>query len=509
MRVLLIGDDSLLWRSARAALAARNDLVAVVQTAGAGCHCDLLDLRAAAAATAGIDTVVQLVTTTGHPDLELIDLATRGTYNLLTTATSAQRYVQVTSLRTFERYPPEFIVNEHWQPRPTSAAGDLASYLAEVTAREVSRVLPLHAVTLRMGAVSSGGDTIGTDALHVEDATAAIIRACEYEPDRDTPRIATYHIIGSGIGTRFPVGLAARAPFSFASQHDVTAQRPSQSTLAEPTPTLAGVRGGAAHRVVILGAGGPLGAAVTALLAPDHTLRLSDVRPLREIADAGVRQSPGAPLPVVPGSPHAECACDVTVPEQVLAACTGTQAIVNCTVIRHDHDQAFRVNTLGAYNVMRAALATGIRRIVHTGPYQARLGHPAGYGADYDVSDDAPPRPGQQLYILTKYLGQEICRIFAEEHGLEVPTLLFSQFVAPGITPREPMGAFPLSVSWTDAAAAVRLALHTPEFPRPFEVFHINADLPHGRFPNAKAKRLLGWQPRDDLVAYYTRQEGT
>ncbi len=41
--------------------------------------------------------------------------------------------------------------------------------------------------------------------------------------------------------------------------------------------------------------------------------------------------------------------------------------------------------------------------------------------------------------------------------------------------------------------------------PAPYEVFHINADLPHGVFPNRKAWALLGWQPRDSLARYYRR----
>jgi len=181
-------------------------------------------------------------------------------------------------------------------------------------------------------------------------------------------------------------------------------------------------------------------------------------------------------------------------------------AIVNCTVVRPNPVEAFRVNTIGAYNVMRAAAALGIRRVVHTGPQQVTLPYPAGYWYDFDLADDVPSRPGANLYILTKFLGQEICRIFAEEHELEVPTLLFSSFVNPATPAPEPLGAFPFSVSWEDAAQAMRLALRAPSFPRPFEVFHILADLPHGKYSNDKAKRLLKWQPRDRLEAHWLRR---
>jgi nucleoside-diphosphate-sugar epimerase len=50
-------------------------------------------------------------------------------------------------------------------------------------------------------------------------------------------------------------------------------------------------------------------------------------------------------------------------------------------------------------------------------------------------------------------------------------------------------------------AAALATAL-----PSPFEVFHILADLPHGKYSNEKAKRLLGWQPRDTLELLWGRR---
>ena len=179
--------------------------------------------------------------------------------------------------------------------------------------------------------------------------------------------------------------------------------------------------------------------------------------------------------------------------------------IVNCTVIRPHPVLAFRVNTVGAYNVMRAAVACGIRRVVHTGPQIVTMHFPPGYWYDFNLPEDVPPRPGANLYGLTKFLGLEICRIFAEEYDLEVPTLLFSSFVNPSEAPPEVLGAFPFSVSWEDAGEAMRLAVRVPAFPRPLESFHIVGDLPHSKFSNEKAKRLLGWQPRDRLESHWTR----
>ena len=70
---------------------------------------------------------------------------------------------------------------------------------------------------------------------------------------------------------------------------------------------------------------------------------------------------------------------DVTDFDQVLAATRGMDAVINMTVMRHDPVEAFRVNTLGAYNVIRAAVECGIRRVVQTGPQQVTNTMPGGY----------------------------------------------------------------------------------------------------------------------------------
>jgi nucleoside-diphosphate-sugar epimerase len=194
---------------------------------------------------------------------------------------------------------------------------------------------------------------------------------------------------------------------------------------------------------------------------------------------------------------------DVTDPEAVMAACAGMDAVINCTVIRRDPVQAFHVNTLGVYNIARACVAHGIRRFVQTGPQLHTLIRQDDYSGDYDIPDDAPPRPGRQLYPHSKYLGQEIARVFADAYGLEVPVLLFDGFWEQNAS--LPGHNFPLVISWQDSARAIRSALEVAALPSPYVVFTINADLPHGVFPNSKARRLLGWQPQDDLHRLWKR----
>jgi nucleoside-diphosphate-sugar epimerase len=291
----------------------------------------------------------------------------------------------------------------------------------------------------------------------------------------------------------------------YAPAHDVSGHAPLVAAKVEAATRLTSQPGGGARRAVIFGAGGPLAAISAQALERDHTLRLCDRRPLAEIAAEGRPQSRGAPMPRLLAPPHEMLEVDVTDYDQVLQATRGMDAVINMTVMRHDPVEAFRVNTLGAYNVIRAALECGIRRVVQTGPQQVTDTMPGGYWSDDDLSSDVPPRPGVGLYFISKFLGQEIMRIFAHEHDLEVPTLVFGPFTNPDDCEPDQLGCYPFLVSWADAAEAVRGALRAPGFPRPFEIFHIVADLPHGKYRNDRTKQILHWQPRDSLDIHWRR----
>jgi hypothetical protein len=56
-------------------------------------------------------------------------------------------------------------------------------------------------------------------------------------------------------------------------------------------------------------------------------------------------------------------------------------------------------------------------------------------------------------------------------------------------------------VSGADAAEAFRLGLEIDlaKLPSRCEVFFIFTDMPHGKFLNEKAKRVLGFAPKEDI----------
>lgn len=236
--------------------------------------------------------------------------------------------------------------------------------------------------------------------------------------------------------------------------------------------------------VLILGAGGPVAAAAIKALEPYHTLRLTDIKEME--------------------SEHETLIVDITEPAKVLEAASGMDAIINCTVIRDHIIKSFDVNIRGAYNVMKAAVEHGIQRIVHTGPQMVMRGL---YTDDFLITADPPQRPGTGLYGLTKYISLEICRIFAEEHDLQVICFLYCGFQDSPAEDAKPTGEMgPFIVSWEDTGQAFKLALDVERLPRNFEVFNILADLPHRKHTNIRAKTLLGFQPKENFQRLWDRR---
>ncbi len=244
--------------------------------------------------------------------------------------------------------------------------------------------------------------------------------------------------------------------------------------------------------VLLIGAGGYLGPHVARALAPEHRLRITDVRPL----PAAMRQEFAG---------HELGQLDVTQADKVLDAARGMDAIVNLAVMRTHPRLAFAVNTQGCLHVMQAAVQWNIRRVINTGPHFVVAG-PSYERLDMAIGPDAPPHPGVNLYALSKSLGQEICRAFSERHPIYVQDYLFYMFVDTAEL-RAGRRGVPFAVSWRDAAEVFRLGLKLDldRLPSRCETFFILGDCPQGKFSNEKAKRILGFSPRDRVDVMWQR----
>ncbi len=231
-------------------------------------------------------------------------------------------------------------------------------------------------------------------------------------------------------------------------------------------------------KVLILGGQARLGPHVVRAIEADHELRVTDIRPIE--------------------TGHESMQVDISSPDEVMRAAEGMDAIVNCSVLRPDRQLAFDVNTRGCYNMMRAAVAHGIRRVINTGPHFTIAAGTYEF-FDYEINPDVPPHPGTGLYALSKGLGQETCKVFTENFDLYVLCFLFYNFRDHDDPERG--RNHPFAVTWRDAAEAIRLGLEIDldRLPSRCEVFNIFANLPHQRFSNEKTGRILGFAPQDGL----------
>jgi nucleoside-diphosphate-sugar epimerase len=486
MRIALTGQTSELGRAIGAALGGDHEIVA-------------LDDALAAALAAGEpltfpDGCVALVHAGMHPtawpggaardDSAALDWCARGTYTLLTAALASgvKRIVLASTLTLFEAYPATWRIQEGWKPRPSTTLAELGPYVAELSAREIARARDLDVVCLRLGRLAAIEET---GSLAPEDAAAAVGRALTDEATRREQGER-----GDRGGWR---AVHVGAP---------VVPRPARAMVGDDgrLPPTVWTTSREIGRVTVFGAGGPVGAAAAPHLAERYTLRLTDLLSADESAASVAERFPNAPVPADLGAPHIWERVDISDREAVRAAAHDADALVNFTVNRPHPVYAFKVNTLGAYHVVRAATELGIRRVIHTGPQILNHDHPAGYGPDYDLPDDAPPRPGDNLYFHSKLLGYEICRVFAEQYDLELIALLFSTFVNPERPGRMAGRLGPAAVGWDDAGRAVRAALDVVELPSCFEPIRVLGDLPHGKYANTKARRLLGWVPQQSLT---------
>ena len=237
-------------------------------------------------------------------------------------------------------------------------------------------------------------------------------------------------------------------------------------------------------RVLFLGASGLIGPHLTPGLVDHYDLVLTDVRPHPDGIDID----------------HV----DVRDYDQVLEAARGCEAIMNFTVVRDDPVNSFQVNTIGAWNVMRAAVELGIRKIVHSGPQAVR----SRYDTDFAV-EDAPSAPGTGAYSITKWLSAEICRIFSQQHDLQTIYFVFNGLgPAPEEPVSEPTDTPPFVVVWEDLQQACRLALEVPSVPDNFQLFNLLSYSGPGKYNTNKARRLLGFESIRDWDELYRRPIG-
>ena len=73
---------------------------------------------------------------------------------------------------------------------------------------------------------------------------------------------------------------------------------------------------------------------------------------------------------------------------------------------------------------------------------------------DYDISESVAAHPGLSLYSLSKGVGQEICRVFSENHPIHVILCLFLSFPAGDEPDTVGQGTNAFSVTFADVRSS-------------------------------------------------------
>ena len=229
-------------------------------------------------------------------------------------------------------------------------------------------------------------------------------------------------------------------------------------------------------RVLLLGASGLIAPHIIPALEKDYDLRLADIK----------EHPDGRPVQSV----------DVRDYGQVRAAMEGMDAVMNFTVLRHDDVLSFQVNTIGAWNIMKAAADAGIKKVIHTGPAQTLLL----YTHDTDIPVDAPDAPSSDYYFITKHLSNEIVRSFALRHEIHTVCYLF-QGLAP--RPTEPSSKATVRdflIIYDDLAVACRQGLELPSVPGYYQAFNLHSPLRPGQIQPRKGRAHPGIRTAGGMV---------
>ncbi len=233
-------------------------------------------------------------------------------------------------------------------------------------------------------------------------------------------------------------------------------------------------------RVLVIGGSGYLGTLVLPFLAPQHELRVFDLRPPADPA-----------LEYVQGN-----VCD---PAALAGAMRGMDAMLYMAMGSHPQGNdwermearvtAFDVSVKGLHLALHAAHQAGIGHAVYTSSMSVYADNGVGrVGAD----EDAPP-DSVLAYGLTKHLGEEVCRHAWRMWGMSVNALrLYLPMPESRWLVEADKGEPTLATTAADTARALLAAL---EYRAGFEAFTISGDYEQKLLNMGKARRLLGWEP--------------
>jgi nucleoside-diphosphate-sugar epimerase len=237
-------------------------------------------------------------------------------------------------------------------------------------------------------------------------------------------------------------------------------------------------------RLLVIGGCGLVGSMVVPVLARTHEVRVLDLKEPRE-AVPGVEYHTGSLHDVdLVASLSSEVDSLVFM---AMGPLTGWGEPENAR-------QHFDVAVGGLYLALTGAARAGVRHAVYTSsmsvyPFEELTGM-------VTYPDESVPPSATDFYGLAKRLGEEVCRTATERWDMDAVCL---RLCFPATADEWPRGDTPMkraiSTSARDVAAAIEAALNRRG--HGFDAYAISGDASGRTMSIEKARRELGWAPRD------------
>ena len=154
-------------------------------------------------------------------------------------------------------------------------------------------------------------------------------------------------------------------------------------------------------------------------------------------------------------------------------------------------------NIIGTYNVLVAARAAGVRRVV----YASSIHAVSGYAPDVQVKTSEPVNPGD-LYGVSKCFGEALGRYVAEQEGMSVIALRISAFQPLAhVRQADSLKFIDCFVSRRDLDQLIRRSIEVENVR--FAIVHCLSGNRFERLDISGARELLGYVPQDDFTNEY------
>lgn len=227
--------------------------------------------------------------------------------------------------------------------------------------------------------------------------------------------------------------------------------------------------------ILMTGAAGRIGTFLRPELAGKYRLRLSDIKPIRELR---------------PGETFMRA--DISKFSDMLRVTKGVDVVVHFggQSGEHDWDHILSANIIGFYNALEAARRNGVKRFL-----VATSNHAVGfYRCDQMIDHRVYPKPDSR-YGVSKVFNEALASLYADRYGMQMFCMRIGNVNHAPIDRRR----LAIWISGRDMAQLVTIGIERPDLH--FEIVYGISDNARGWFDNANAYRL-GYRPRDQSETY-------